>query len=264
MLLSPLTEPNPSIGEQLAMKRHPCFLLTAALMVGLAIHPSARADLFAPGATLQVTYTDPSTSTQHTETVPFQPNGAATLLDGGALSISEQTLVVDSKTEWVQFYLTTTNGGPLDTQSGGYFLVNFNNVPLTEAAGWTSVFAALTDNGATTGRMSFYSTYATDPVTPSLGIVNLDNFGSPLTTSPFYGTVFFPTPPASYAAYWYPYSGYLNAWGANPDANGFVFGVELQAVQPFTAAPEPSTLALGTAGLFSLVSGSWWRRRRAA
>jgi len=78
------------------MKRQSCFLLAAAVMSGLAAQP-VRADLFAPGATLDVTYEDPTTGTQYTQTVPFNPNGPASLLDGGALSISEQTLVDDAR-----------------------------------------------------------------------------------------------------------------------------------------------------------------------
>ena len=150
------------------MTRHPFSLLGIAFLVVVALAPRVQADLFAPGATLQVTYTDPATSSQNTETVAFNPGGAPASLDSGALQISEQTLVVNSTTEWVQFNLQTTSGGPLDTQSGGSFLVSFNNVNLTESAQWISNFDAFTYNGTTSGD-PFFLPLVTDPVTPSTG-----------------------------------------------------------------------------------------------
>jgi hypothetical protein len=246
------------------MTRHPFSLLGIAFAVALVLAPDVRADLFAPGATLDVTYTDPATSSQSTQTVPFNPGGAPASLDGGALQISVQTLVVNSTTEWVQFNLQTTNGGKLDTQSGGYFLVNLNNVKLTEAAGWISNFYAFTYNGVASGD-PFFGTLFTDPVTPSAGKVEGASYPL-LTFSPFYGTVFFPSPPATLNVEQTPYGYYLNIWGVNPNANGFLAGMELQAAQPFptTTVPEPTTLACFTASLLGLAGGAWWRRQRRA
>lgn len=242
------------------MKRHPCFLFAAAVTVWLAIGPSVRADLFSPGATLDVTYEDPSTGIRYTQTVPFNPNGTAMILEHG-LSISEQTLVVSPTKEWVQFDLTTTNGGPL-TFYNEYFDVNFNNVNLTQTAGWIGNYLAFTLNGKTSGDPFFYPLFP-DPINPSVGDV-AGNFYTELMSSPFHGNVFFPNPPAAYYMFATPVGAFLSSWGTDPNVNGFLAGVELQADQPFSTVPEPSTLALGTAGLFSLAIGGWRRRKRVA
>jgi len=243
------------------MKCNHGLLVGAALLVSFVAAPHARADLFPPGATLDVTYEDPTSGSRMTQTVPFSPNGSPSLLDGGVLSISEQTLIVNSTTEWVQFYLKTTSGGPL-TFSSEYLLLNFNNVQLTQQAAWIDNYGAFTLNGKSSGD-TFFDPLVTDPVTPSIGDVAHKGPFSPGPPGLFNSTVFFANPPAAYYIFADPIGAFFSSWGTDPNVDGYVGGVELEAQQPLTT-PEPSTWTLCTAGLVILIGGTWWRRKRAA
>ncbi len=126
-----------------------------------------------------------------------------------------------------------------------------NNLQLSEKAGVSNFIFAFTKNGQTSGD-PFFDPLIPAPINPPISGNVIDVVSNPSTTYTSLGEYLYATPVGAF----------LSAWGVDPNVNGFVMGMEVQA--PNSPVPEPSSLALCAAGVFSLTSGSWWRRRRPA
>ncbi len=169
-------------------------------------------------------------------------------IDGGRLSISEDVLTTGPNSEWVEFNLSSTSGGPLAGNVNGGWRGEIDNISFNVPVALDAFFVYWDQNGQPFANIDpFFSntTVTTNPMTGTgevyLGLVSGDSLA--LTKSLFTDLQ--------------PYS-QLSGVNIDPNAaNSWHIAGHYSA----PSVPEPSTLALLALGAPALVAGA--RRRRA-
>jgi hypothetical protein len=227
---------------------------TAAAVLVLGLGATAQASIIPIGSTLIFGGSNlpgACTNTSCSDTTTFGP--ATVLIDGGALSLSEQQVADGPNAEWDAWRLTTVGGGPLAGNINSFWNIVMSYT-LSAPVFFDQVVTQWTVNGA--------------PVNP---LVNFSGIccatasnPSPISGESYYNSGFSGPLAAGVQSNWQqifvnPYS-FVSAGGVDPNtANGFNFALHF-TLQNQTATPEPEYLPV-VAGL--LVAGFWYRRRLA-
>jgi hypothetical protein len=221
----------------------------AALLLGSTF---AKADIIPIGSSLTFGGTNlpgACTSTTCSDTTTF---GTMTLIDGGALRLSETQVADGPNAEWDDWSISTVRGGPLAGNINGFWSIVMDYT-LDAPVFFDQVASQWTVNGT--------------PVSP------LFNFGgiccatasnpSPIAGEAYYNSGFSAPLAAGVQSNWQqifvsPYS-FVSAGGIDPStANGFDFALHFTLQNP-SPVPEPGYLApLGAALIFAI----GWRHRR--
>jgi hypothetical protein len=246
------------------MKRHPGFLLAAAVMVGLASSPGARADLFQSGTSFTIGGTN--FVDNYSQLVPLAAGTYS--VDSGKLTLTESIIPVDSTHEWLQLAFKTTGGGSVAGNVNANWAFQTSGVQFTEPWRFMNFFTYWTQNGVAVPNIKPFgsgglSVVNPNPLDPSLGEVfgGVPNQIYPSGPNPTFTSNL--TQPDFNLIFVNPFS-FVTAGNVPTSVDGYVAAMEFEGAQPFTSTPEPSTLALCAAGVVSLAGGSWWRRRRVA
>jgi hypothetical protein len=237
------------------MRNIGAFLATVA--IGIAGLGEARADLLDFGGTYTIAGnfgTLPGNVNAFSDTISL--SSGPQLFNGGADQISENTTALAGGGEFVEFFITSTSGGPLvpnaAANSNG-FNISLSNIPL--------VGGAISSNA--------YFNWATNAEV-NIGIAGSGNIQVEANPNPgsigaglaaFYFPGATPSTPAMTTAFnqfQFPMNIELPMYKTDPEANAYILGIELTP----SAVPEPSTWALILAGFVGLGLASHRASRR--
>jgi hypothetical protein len=218
----------------------PLLMLYVGAMGLSLLSTAARADIIPIGSS----YTFTGTNAPNDFTVTTTFSSTPVVVDGGAVTLSEDQLATGSNGEWDIFHMSTTNGAPLADNLGAYWGITIDYV-LSSPVYFDGVVSQWTDNGVpfsplTNGIGSICCASATNPVIPGWSYYN-SGFSSPLPAG---------TQTDWNEIYVTPYS-YVSAGGIDPStANGFTWALHF-TLQTSTV-PEPASICLLGAGVFAL------------
>lgn len=226
-----------------------------ALMWPSLIPASANAaPLFVSGSTFTVSANNSPDSYTNTVTLNLSSTPVTTLLDGGAVSLS-QSIVSSGANEWLVFNYSTTSSGPFSC-AGCYW--SLNQIGLDVAAGgaiFNAAYSQFNVNGvAQTPTYAFFPGYGveTNPVPGATGTgMGASGFNAVVPAGPL----------GALGAFIDPWDGYLNSAGINAlNVNGYEQALEFSP----SATPLPAALPLFASGLGALGLFGWRRKRKNA
>ncbi len=208
----------------------------AVFLLGLA--PAARAAGIVPiGSSLSFGGNNLPGACTNTTCQDATTFGVPTLIDGGALLLTETQVADGPNAEWDEWSISTVGGGPLAGNINAFWQITMSYV-LSAPVIFDQVVDQWTLNGT--------------PVSP------LSNFGgiccasasnpSPVTGEAYYNFGFSGPLPAGTESGWNqifvsPYS-FVSAGGIDPNAaNGFNFALHFTLQNP-TSTPEPASMVL--------------------
>ncbi len=204
-----------------------------AALIGV---PAAHADLLNFGTTYNISGSDYAAG-DFNETITLAH--AAQTFDNGGLQITETTTALAHGAEFAEFYISTTDGSPLVSNGSnnyGSFSIYLSGIQLTASAVSSNYYFDFVTGGAV-------NTGITNPG-GGLGIEPNPNAGS---IGAGQNSFYFPyTAPSTgittgYGQFQYPFTYEAGLENIDPNATGYVLGIELA---PVSAVPEPSTWAL--------------------
>jgi hypothetical protein len=221
--------------------------LVTTLVLSALASGRAHADFVHIGSKFSVDNTNFIDS--FSQSVTFDGTGQNTAIDGGKLLINEQVFATGPGGAWVEFNFTTVNGGPLAGNLNANWQAEIEDVHFTTPLVVDDHFCYFTANGVPFSNLVGNGTFnvGTNPIT---GTGEVLEFGAT------------PTPPKTTEGFFVfadPYT-FIQTHNINPEtANGFSMAFHVDLPNP---VPEPSTLALLSAGVLALTTRLHRQRKR--
>jgi hypothetical protein len=219
------------------------FLILTAIPAG----PPARAGLIVAGS--QYTVNNVNFVDTFSENVAFDGIGTVKIIDNGRLMISENEYSTGANSEWVQFNVSTTDGGPLAGDLSAAWQGELDNLQFKVPVAFDAIFSYWTDRGVPFPNIQPLfgnAIVTTNPLTGNGEVyLGTDPGATPQMTESMYD--------------WLSPYDQLSGVGIDPNtANGWHIAGHFTAR---SITPEPGALvlfALGAPGALGL----WWRRRK--
>jgi hypothetical protein len=251
-----------------AMKSKCVGTLAIAAFAGMSlmgVH-EVRADLLNLGTTYNNNGTDFATGGIGllNNTIALSPSAQPF---GGGTQITETTTPLSGGAEFVEFDISTIDGGPLvanlsmnsnEFLNPNEFLIYLNNIQLTAPAVSSNYYFDFATNGAANTGITPWS---------AIGVEANPNSGSSFAgKNAFYFPFFVPSNPAtttSYSQFQYPFDYSATQLNIDPNATGYIVGWELSPQAGEVGVPGPAAGA-GLPGIVFATGGllAWWRGKR--
>jgi hypothetical protein len=225
----------------------------------MGVH-EVRADLLNFGTTYNNNGTDFATGTPLNNTITLSQSPQQF---GGGAQITEKTTPLAGGAEFVEFVISTINGGSLvaDTSLFNFngFQIYLNNIQLTGPAVSSNYYFDFATNGVA-------NTGITAPLS-GFGVEANPNPGSSFAgQNAFYFPGFVPSGAdmtTNYSESQSPFESSVTGMNIDPNATGYIVGWELSLKSPPVGIPGPVAGA-GLPGIVFATGGllAWWRRKR--